>query len=258
MVLIENQIVRVKAVNLVSATTGLPAPVRTLSSATRNGAPLSLQIYGIDNTTRSREFIYLLRDLIASFELQSVVTGAKMNYDVKRCKLMKYGFINFLTRAHLEYYHESHLEFRDEHLSCQISEKIQLLMEPVDLELLSRGNPTWSNSLKRANKLIGLRPDPSPEVVPVPAVEAVPAVEPALAVKEQPTVQDVAGPSGYEPTGRPCAMKRRAPVETKENDRKKIKILSVVTIPPPSRREADAVREDEDVLDINLDALDLE
>jgi hypothetical protein len=180
-----------------------------------------------------------------------------MCFDVRTRKIRNFAFINFLVRSQAEHFHESQLEFRNEFLTCMLSEKIQLLLDLVDLTLLSRRNHVWNDDFKQANQLCKTVPRPplSPEPAnPRPAIRLAPRHRPPAAIPIVEAAQ--AAPAAPAPRRRP--PKRRDPVEAEDGHPKRIKIESVVVFPAPPINRMALESDDEEVLDLGMNGMVLE
>ncbi|KAG5672222.1 hypothetical protein PVAND_002364 [Polypedilum vanderplanki] len=152
MLILRDKAVRVqKAHDLISSTIKLSIPARELTSQDRLGAPLSLHVFGIQKEVHPSTYIYLLRELLITFEAQAEITGIRLVYDVRRRRNLQYCFINCMYKGQFLNLDQSKIAFNDATLICTASNQIQLLLEPSDANLLLKD--FWNNDVRRANKL---------------------------------------------------------------------------------------------------------
>ncbi|KAG5667366.1 hypothetical protein PVAND_015349 [Polypedilum vanderplanki] len=278
-ILIEDQVATVESTDLIFTSMAHNGNIRTLNLFERNGAPLSLKIHGIDKKASQREFTYVLRDLLLTFESRSTLTGIRLTYDVKHKQIRDFGFLMFLTRGQAEYYHESQVPFEDHFLACHLSDKVPMLTASSDLDTSDKHGNVWNNYYRIINQLVVELPKPldieqqllneqdvpAETNAPKSIVESPPAVNNSQIVKMKPLIvskpevirQPLIIPSDESKIKRK-PPKRRMPVETEERPLPpKIIIHSVEYFPAPNNwNEQVSTEPEEEVLELGATGLD--
>jgi len=120
--------------------------------------PVTVHVKGLERQYDASDSTYYLLQILPQYEIGGIITGFRLNFDVRRRMTRTDGFITFLNqldgRAFGGEFEPIEHPFRGRIISCLLSDNVPMVVGLPDSHILTNGLCEWNVDAERVNQLI--------------------------------------------------------------------------------------------------------